>query len=217
MRLPSQLRELLRTRIAASAKGAQAAAGVRALKRLDRVLAAIPAPSPPSTPWRSLDDVEAYARACLDICGLGAWEFGWDRAVRRLGCCRVSRRRITLSRYFAAAHLDAEPVQIRDTILHETAHALAWEHARHAGHGPLWKACCRALGATPRATVAQCRDFDPRPPRYRLQHRDTGEVFREYARRPHFRRGIKNMYMRNRPDTLGKLVLVAVDPREHAS
>lgn len=213
MRLPTALRDLLRSRLSASSKGVQAAAEVRALKRLDRALAAIPTPLPLPAPWQDVADVEAYSRACLDICGLTAWEFGWDRAVKRLGCCRVSRRRITLSRYFAQAHLLAEPERIRDTILHEIAHALAWEHARHAGHGALWKACCRALGATPRATVAQCRDFDPRPPRYRLQHRDTGEVFREYARRPHFRRGLKYMYMRGRPDTLGKLVLVAVEAR----
>lgn len=211
MRLPTVLRDLLRTRLSASEGAPQAAAGGCALKRLDRALAAIPAPLPPSAPWHGMGDVEAYARSCLDACGLEAWEFGWDRAVKRLGCCRVRRSRITLSRYFVEAHLDTEPERIRETILHETAHALAWEYARHAGHGPLWKACCRALGATPRATVAQCRDFDPRPPRYRLQHCDAGEVFREYARRPHFRRELKNMYMRGRPDTLGKLVLVAAE------
>lgn len=166
---------------------------------------------PAATCWKSLDDVEAHARACLDACGLRAWAFGWDRAVKRLGCCRVSRREITLSRYFAEVHLDEQPGQILDTILHEIAHALAWEQARHAGHGALWKAWCLALGATPRATSSRCREFAPNPPRYRLQHCETGEVFREYARRPHFRHGLRHMYMRGRPETLGKLVVVEVE------
>lgn len=165
---------------------------------------------PPVAPWSDLRGVEAYARACMDACGLHTWAFGWDRAVKRLGCCRVTRREITLSRYFVEAHLDGESAQISDTVLHEIAHALAWEQGRHAGHGPLWKAWCVALGATPRATAARCREFAPNPPKYRLQHRDTGEVFREYARRPRFRRGLARMYMRGRPETLGKLVLVEV-------
>lgn len=176
--------------------------------------ALLPAPGSVALPvaacWKSLGEVEAHARACLDACGLQTWEFGWDRAVKRLGCCRVTRRHITLSRYFAQAHLNGAQEQILDTILHEIAHALAWEQARHAGHGPLWKAWCAALGATPRATASRCREFAPNPPRYRLQHRETGEVFREYARRPRFRRGLAQMYMRGRPETLGKLVVVEV-------
>lgn len=39
-----------------------------------------------------------------------------------------------------------EPAAVRDTILHEIAHALAG-HA--AGHGPVWKGVCRRIGARP--------------------------------------------------------------------
>lgn len=165
---------------------------------------------PAAGAWASLNEVEAHARACLDACGLAAWEFGWDRAVKRLGCCCVARRRITLSRYFVQAHLHGEQAQILDTILHEIAHALAWEQARHAGHGPLWKAWCVALGATPRATATHCRNFAPNPPGYCLRNRETGEILREYARRPRFRHDLAHMYMRGRPETLGKLEIVAV-------
>ena len=38
--------------------------------------------------------------------------------------------------------------QIRDTVLHEIAHAIA---GREAGHGPLWKVTARRIEATPRA------------------------------------------------------------------
>ena len=69
-----------------------------------------------------------------------------DRAVRRLGCYHSNRytndEKITLSKHLAK--LPEE--KIRDTILHEIAHAIAG-HA--AGHGPKWKAACRQIGAIP--------------------------------------------------------------------
>lgn len=36
--------------------------------------------------------------------------------------------------------------EVRDTILHEIAHALA----PRAGHGPKWRAICRQIGAEPK-------------------------------------------------------------------
>lgn len=170
----------------------------------------VPVGLPRPERWAGLDDVARHAGRCLGAAGLDKWSFGWDRAVKRLGCCHMKRQRVTLSRYFAECCLAAAPERILDTLLHEIAHALAWESARESGHGPVWKAWCAALGAVPRATVADCPDFSPRAPRYRLQNRETGEVYREYARRPRFRRPLQSLFMRGRPDTLGKLVLVEV-------
>lgn len=160
--------------------------------------------------WTSPADVFSYTRSCLEAAGLSHWTFGWDRAVKRLGCCHATQCRITLSKHFVATCLTCAPEQIRDTILHELAHALAWENGHHIGHGVHWKAWCRILGATPKATTADCPNFTPRTPRYRLQHRDTGEIYREYVRRPHFRHPLKRMYLRGHPETLGKLILTAV-------
>ena len=44
--------------------------------------------------------------------------------------------------------------EIRDTVLHEIAHALVGPEARH---GPEWKAIAKRLGATPRANVYEKR------------------------------------------------------------
>ena len=46
------------------------------------------------------------------------------------------------------AALEGSEEQVRDTVLHEIAHAIA---GHEAGHGPLWKATARRIGATPRA------------------------------------------------------------------
>lgn len=75
--------------------------------------------------------------------GLVDWSFRFNTAKRQLGVCRYATRRIELSRHFVAAN--GEPA-VRDTVLHEIAHALA---GPEAGHGERWKAQCRRLGCAP--------------------------------------------------------------------
>lgn len=82
------------------------------------------------------------ARTLMDEHGLRDWHFAWDRARRRFGSCGVTRRTITLSAHLV--QLNDEP-QVRDTILHEIAHALA----PGDNHGAAWQAACRRIGAKP--------------------------------------------------------------------
>ena len=93
----------------------------------------------------------AMARSLMDEHGLGAWTFAFLEAERRLGDCHFRDRVIRIGRAHA---LDASDAEIRDTILHEIAHALAGPEARH---GPEWKATARRIGATPRANVYERR------------------------------------------------------------
>jgi predicted SprT family Zn-dependent metalloprotease len=74
--------------------------------------------------------------------GLGDWKFEFDHARRRFGCCHISRKKITLSRPLTL--LNEEP-EVRDTILHEIAHAMEPTD----GHGPRWRAACVRVGAKP--------------------------------------------------------------------
>src|SRR5699024_6211387 len=85
----------------------------------------------------------ALARQLLDEHGLDDWSVTLDRARRRAGVCRYQRRQISLSGPLTRIH-DEE--QVRDTILHEIAHALT---GPRAGHGPRWRAAARELGARP--------------------------------------------------------------------
>ncbi|MCC7085175.1 MAG: SprT-like domain-containing protein [Pirellulales bacterium] len=68
------------------------------------------------------------------------WKFEFDRAVLRFGSCQWRRKKITLSAYLTALNDD---VQVRDTILHEIAHALA---PPRAGHGKKWRQIAQAIG-----------------------------------------------------------------------
>ena len=51
--------------------------------------------------------------------------------------------------------MNGGPREVRDTILHEIAHALAGAKARH---GPAWKAIAKRLGATPKARAEEGED-----------------------------------------------------------
>jgi predicted SprT family Zn-dependent metalloprotease len=68
------------------------------------------------------------------------WKFGFDRAVLRFGSCQWRRKKITLSASLTELN-DVD--QVRDTILHEIAHALA---PPRAGHGKKWKQIAKAIG-----------------------------------------------------------------------
>ena len=64
-------------------------------------------------------ELEAYATLCLACLHLEDWHFGWDKTTRRLGCCKMQPRRISLSRYYAEAYATKDPEQLRRTLLHE--------------------------------------------------------------------------------------------------
>ena len=94
-----------------------------------------------------LNGVAGMARRLMDEHGLIGWTLAFVEAERRLGDCDFKGRVIRISRSHA---LEGSDEQIRDTVLHEIAHAIA---GQEAGHGPMWKATARRIGATPRANV----------------------------------------------------------------
>lgn len=164
-----------------------------------------------------MEDVAEYARASMQACGLEGWSFAWDGAVRRLGCCKMTSRVISLSRHFVAAYLEREPEQIRRTTLHELAHALAWLHHRERGHGAAWRLWCAALGIAGEKAACKCEDFTPperkqKPARFALCHSETGEVYRYYTRQPRLSlRKLKYCYIPGKKEeTLGKLCLISL-------
>lgn len=168
---------------------------------------------------QGMQEVEAFVRDCLLCLRLTAWDFGWDNAIRRLGCCHPKRKRITLSRHFVCHFQDKDQGLIRKTILHELAHALAWEHNRSHGHGATWRHFCTLLGIPGEKASTSCEDFQPNPRpeaprRYALCHKETQEVFRYYARRPRIPAAkLAHAYITGRKkETLGMLCIVPLQP-----
>lgn len=178
---------------------------------------------PQSHGWDTPAEVEAFACACMELCGLQGWSFAWDRAVRRLGCCKMRQRTLSLSRYFVEAYLQRDCGLIRNTILHELAHALAWERHNERGHGAAWHYWCAVLGIPDEKSVCKCEDFTPdrlrRQPKYALCHCETREIFRYYSRMPKMSaRKLKSCYIPGKKDhTLGKLCIISLDFEENNS
>lgn len=71
------------------------------------------------------------------------WCLEFDNASRRFGICRYRPKVIGLSRKLVELN-DMEAV--KDTVLHEIAHAIA---GYKAGHGVEWKMVCIRIGAKP--------------------------------------------------------------------
>lgn len=123
-----------------------------------------------------------------------------DSAKKRFGLCDMSSREISLSGPLTILNTDDE---VRDTILHEIAHALAWElHKENCGHDERWKAICGHIGARPDRTY----DEDVVQPDFpwALYHVETGEIFATYQHKPSS--DPSQMWWRGRKEeTFGKL------------
>ena len=109
---------------------------------------------------------EALARALMAKHGLAPlrWRFRWMDSDRVAGRCYThlwnpkpaySNGVIELSRFVTTHHTEKE---VRDTILHEIAHAL--NDPKNQAHGTEWREVARRVGATPRATY----DMSTLPP-----------------------------------------------------
>jgi predicted SprT family Zn-dependent metalloprotease len=74
--------------------------------------------------------------------GLKKWRFQFDHSTRRAGCCNYRDRMISISFELARNASDEE---VRDTILHEIAHALA---GKKHNHDATWKAKAQEIGCS---------------------------------------------------------------------
>ena len=102
-----------------------------------------------------LRDAYLLARSLMDQHGLGDWDLKFDHARQRLGCTEMGIRLGASPQRIRCISLSAELIRlndervVRETILHECAHAIAGTQARH---GAAWQRVASALGCSPTAT-----------------------------------------------------------------
>jgi predicted SprT family Zn-dependent metalloprotease len=91
------------------------------------------------------EDSQALALELMGKHGLLAkgWTFHFDNAKRRFGYCQYRPKMISISKHLS--ELNSEE-QVKDTILHEIAHALAGPRAHHYAK---WRYQAMVVGAKP--------------------------------------------------------------------
>ena len=133
---------------------------------------------------------------------LESWNISFDNAKRRAGMCKMSTKEISLS----VSHIENNDIDvIKDTILHEFAHAIAFELFSDTGHGHQWKMIARKIGATPRAKGAFTLPMAP----WLLVHACNETLnIRPIAARFRRNKKIKNYFLIGKPETKGELFFI---------
>lgn len=101
-------------------------------------------------------DLDAVRALGVDLFGaheISDWTLRFDHAKRRAGSCNAEARTISLSRHLMAIYDEPE---VRETLLHEIAHALA---GPQHGHDAVWRSIALRIGASGQRLV------DPGAPR----------------------------------------------------
>lgn len=116
------------------------------------------------------------------------WRFEFDEAKRRHGCCKPSKKLITLSWHIAKLGRE----HILDTILHEIAHALEYvRYGRTTGHSDRWKRICREVGATPERLVPPGTP-ELASPKYTLLCTECPTFYPRHRLKRRIRMGVEN-------------------------
>lgn len=105
-------------------------------------------------------DAMLFANQKIRQYNLSGWTFKFNKNKKRLGVCKYGPRTIELSVY----HLGDSDEEIKDTILHEIAHAISGYAAKH---GPIWQACCIVIGAKPER-LKSSQSMKEAPAKYEL-------------------------------------------------
>ena len=153
----------------------------------------------------TLVDAEIMAKEIIAE-HLTGWGFVWDNRKRALGSCQYDTKSIRMSKAFVNGGLSV--AEVKDTVLHEVAHALV---GPGNGHNAVWKAKAQEIGAKSNATA---KDLN-------LSYADLGakwvlvdlegNVYKHWFRKPRkttFDKVPYWYYPNNKKGTLGKLSII---------
>jgi len=124
----------------------------------------------------TVPEIYNEANKLLFLYELNGWTFGINNRKKSFGVCKYATKQIEIARWWIE-HGTRE--QVKDTLLHELAHALV---GPGHGHGLVWKFAAQKLGAIPRAgskIKPQLNDH-----KYEVICRSCGSIVKRMYRRP---------------------------------
>ena len=130
-------------------------------------------PDPDRGDARRLAEVAVEAERLMSRHGLTGWSFQFEDASKQAGVCVFGLKVIGLSRLYC---IHATDRQVRNTILHEIAHALVGP--KH-NHDAVWKAVARSIGCT----GDRCHKVEFAPPRYIARCATCGWAIKRFVRK----------------------------------
>jgi len=130
---------------------------------------------------------------------LEKWRVIFDKAKRRAGVCYVNRNLIAISQFH---YLNNSLEIVKDTVLHEFAHAIAFEVFGDFGHGKRWKSIASSIGAVPKATGL----FNlPRAPWVLVHYNKEFGAIYKVGTRYRRNRKVREFIIKGMPSTCGEL------------
>ncbi|QBZ73222.1 hypothetical protein SEA_THERESITA_33 [Microbacterium phage Theresita] len=108
------------------------------------------------------------------------WTFAWDSGKRRAGACHYATKTISGSRYILPVASDEE---IRETLLHEIAHALTPGHS----HDGVWRRKLIEIGGT----GARTHRMETVQGRYDLMCENCGVIGNRHQRQSSWKRATR--------------------------
>jgi predicted SprT family Zn-dependent metalloprotease len=105
-----------------------------------------------------LNEARDLALSLMEKHGVSNWDFRFDKARRRFGCCNYTDMEITLSSYLTELNDESH---VRDTILHEIAHALV---GPRNNHNHVWKRKAVEIGCTGDRCYSSAEVATPKAP-----------------------------------------------------
>lgn len=123
---------------------------------------------------------------------------------RACGQCCYTKKLIRLSKTYISLN---EEELVKNTILHEIAHAISYHVYGERGHGKTWRFVCIKIGAKPERLNTGAVSATGK---YILRHKETKEVFCHYHRKPSsLMKRIGRAWIKGqKQQTFGKLELV---------
>ncbi|QXV71818.1 hypothetical protein psageK4_164 [Pseudomonas phage psageK4] len=132
---------------------------------------------------------------------LVGWRMVFNARLRRsLGRCHYTKRHIELCPKYVACNAVE---QVKDTILHEIAHALTPGH----NHDKVWSAMAKKIGADGQRFAGAEKIIPKRKYTLAIKTESGLELLRQTS---NTKKDMWGRFVKGRPDTLNKLVWVEV-------